>query len=148
MVPEPVKRHDPGQERTESAVRSLERKDPLERLAGVRARFARPSRRKARDASVALKIFVHHPKMTLATKSASNRHARFVIAITICLAKLQACQPRRAVQTYELVDRWSLQCRRRGFAKHCAVIDRKTSQFPEPVVGGNSRYRCRRGNGL
>jgi hypothetical protein len=50
--------------------------------AKVRGRFYvkryGPSRREARDASAALKISVHHPKNTFATKSARNRHATVV----------------------------------------------------------------------
>jgi hypothetical protein len=44
----------------------------------VRGRFCvkryGPSRREVRDASVALKISVHHLKKTFATKSAQSRH--------------------------------------------------------------------------
>src|SRR5277367_1143163 len=39
-----------------------------------------------------------------------------------------------------------MQCRRRSFTKHYAIVDRETSQFPEPMVGGDSRYRCCRGS--
>jgi hypothetical protein len=43
----------------------------------VRGRFSTkrcgPSRREARDASAALKIFVHHPKKTFATKSGAKQ---------------------------------------------------------------------------
>ena len=47
----------------------------------VRCRFGvkryGPSHREARDASASLKISVHHPKSTFATKSANRRHPLF-----------------------------------------------------------------------